>query len=65
MRGQIEMPKKPIASVRPLQSTPVPKYPPNTGIGLNKHPTPGLGAFNNLKGLSVQKLVATTGIFLH
>lgn len=64
MRGQIEMPKKPIASVRPLQSTPVPKYPPNTGIGLNKLPTPGLGAFNNLKGLSVQKLVATTDIIL-
>lgn len=58
--------EKPVASVRPIQSTPIPMMPRQVGLGMAGSSSNGSLPVNFLQkaGVQVQRIVTTTGNFL-
>lgn len=54
---------KPVASVRPIQSTPIPMMPRQVGVGMAGSSSSGSLPVNFLQkaGVQVQRIVTTTG----
>lgn len=56
---------KPVASVRPIQSTPIPMMPRQAGMGMSGSSSVGSLPVNFLQkaGVYVQRITTTTGMY--